>query len=249
MVKSQGSPFNINIIQAYTPTQDFDDDEQEQFYDEIQQAIECSKSGEILCVMGEMSAKVGSTAYTNVVRKFGVGDINNRGERLIQFCEQNKLMIASTWFQHPPRKLYTWKSPGGARRNQTDYTWISQRFRIAIKQAKTQPGADINSDHNLVKTKLRIKLKKLEKAKTREQLDLGLMKQQEHQERCSIVIKSKFELSNIGETPQQPEPQPKEEQWQHIKTYINETLKTTLPEKPKGKKQAWMTKWNVRGGN
>ena len=73
--------------------------------------------------MGVMNANVGSTAYTgtNVVGKFGLGDVNDKGERLIQFCEQTNLMIANTWFQHPPQKLYTWKSPGDVRRNQIDY--------------------------------------------------------------------------------------------------------------------------------
>ena len=77
---------------------------------------------------------------------------------------------------------------------------ISQHCRNAVKQAKTQPGVDINSDYNPVKIKLRIKLKKLERAKTREQLDLKLLKEQDYKERVNIEIKNKFESLNIEET-------------------------------------------------
>ena len=56
---------------------------------------------------------------------FGLGNRNDRGERLVQYCEQNQLIITNTWFQQPPQKLYTWKSPGDATRNQIDYIMIN----------------------------------------------------------------------------------------------------------------------------
>ena len=112
MVKLQGKPFNINILQTYAPTQDHNDEDIEQFYEEIQQAINQAKSDEIICMMGDMNAKVGSISHSNIVGNFGLGDKNDRGERLIQFCKQNQLIITNTWFQQLPPKLYTWKSPG-----------------------------------------------------------------------------------------------------------------------------------------
>ena len=96
MVKLQGKPFNINIIRTYATTQDHDDEDIEQFYEEIQQAINQAKSDEIIYMMGDMNAKVGSISHSNIVGNFGLGEKNDRGERLIQFCEQNQLMITDT---------------------------------------------------------------------------------------------------------------------------------------------------------
>ena len=109
--------------------------------------------------MGGMNAKVGSSAIGNIVGKFDFGERNERGERLIQFCEEHKLTICNTWFQHHVRKRYTWKSPGDITRNQIDYIIINERFKNLIKQAKAMPGADINSDHIPVKIMMHLKLK------------------------------------------------------------------------------------------
>ena len=110
--------------------------------------------------MGDLNAKVGDKRYQIIVGMHGLGRRNERGERLIQFCQVNKLIITNTWFQQPVRKLYTWKSPGDISRNQIDYIMLNERFRNCIKQAKTYPGADMNSDHNQVVVKINMKLRR-----------------------------------------------------------------------------------------
>ena len=99
MVKLQENPFNINILKRYGPTQDHHDEDIEQFYEEIQQAINQGKSNKIICMMGYMNAKFGSISHSNIVGNFGLGHKNGRGERLIQFCEQNQLIVTNTYFQ------------------------------------------------------------------------------------------------------------------------------------------------------
>ena len=94
--------------------------------------------------MGDLNAKVGDERYQNIVGNHGSGQRNERGERVIQFCQENKLLIANTWFQQPVRKLYRWKSPRDISRNQIDYIMFNDRFRNCIKQAKTYPKADMN---------------------------------------------------------------------------------------------------------
>ena len=138
-------------------------------------------------MMGDMNATVGSISHSIIVFNFGLGDKNDRGESLIQFCKQNQLIITNTWFQQLPQKLYTWKSPGDKTRNQIDYIIINQRFRNCIKLAKSLPGADINSYHNPVKVKMKVKLKQMKKTKAREQIDLDLLKQQE--KKIDITLK------------------------------------------------------------
>ena len=139
MMKLEAKPFNINVMQVYAPTQDHDDEEIETFYQEIQNGIKYAKSDEVICIMGDLYAKVGDERYQNIVGRHGLGRRNEKGKRLIQFCQQNKLIIANTLLQQPVRKLCTWKGPGDISRNQIDYIMFNERFRNCIKQAKTYP--------------------------------------------------------------------------------------------------------------
>ena len=86
---------------------------------------------------------------------------NEAGQRLIEFCQENALVIANTFFQQHKRRFYTWTSPDGQHRNQINYILCSQRWRSSIQSAKTRPGADCGSDHELLIAKFRLKLKKV----------------------------------------------------------------------------------------
>ena len=88
---------------------------------------------------------------------------NEAGQRLIEFCQENALVIANTLFQQHKRKLYTWTSPDGQHRNQIDNILCSQRWRSSIQSAKTRQGADCGSDHELLSAEFRLKLKKVAK--------------------------------------------------------------------------------------
>ena len=99
----------------------------------------------------------------SVTGKFDLGIWNEAGQRLIEFCQENALVIANTLFQQHKRRLYTWTSPDGQHQNQIDYILCSQRWRSSIQSAKTRPGADSGSDHELLIAKFRLKLKKARK--------------------------------------------------------------------------------------
>ena len=88
---------------------------------------------------------------------------NEAGQRLIEFCQENALVIANTLFQQHKRRLYTWTSPDGQHRNQIDYILCSQRWRSSMQSTKTRPGADCGSDHELLIAKFSLKLKKVGK--------------------------------------------------------------------------------------
>ena len=87
--------------------------------------------------------------------------MNEAGQRLTEFCQENALFIANTLFQQHKRRLYTWTSSDGQHRNQIDYILCSQRWISSIQSAKTRPGADCGSDHELLIAKFRLKLKKV----------------------------------------------------------------------------------------
>ena len=98
-----------------------------------------------------------------VTGKFGLGVRNEAGQRLIEFCQENALVIANTLFQQHKRRLYTWASPNGQHQNQIDYILCSQRWRSSIQSAKKRLGADCGSDHEPLIAKFRLKLKKVGK--------------------------------------------------------------------------------------
>ena len=95
--------------------------------------------------------------------KFSFGMQNEAEQTLIEFCQENALVIANTLFQQHKRRLYTWTSPDGKYQNQIDCILCSQRWRSFIQSAKTRPGADCGSDHELLIAKFRLKLKKVGK--------------------------------------------------------------------------------------
>ena len=159
----QGKPFNIMLIQAYAPTSNAEEAEVEWFYEDIQHLLELTPSKNLLFIIGDCNAKVGSQETPGVTSKFGLGMRNEAGQRLIEFCQENALVIANTLFQQHKRRLYTWISPDGWHQNQIDYILCSQRWRSSIQSAKTTPRADCGSDHELLTAKFRLKLKKVGK--------------------------------------------------------------------------------------
>ena len=114
-------------------------------------------------IIGDRNVKVGSLEIPEVTGKFGLGVQNEAGKRLIEFCQENVLVMANTLFQQHERQLYTWTSPDCQHQNQIDYILCSQRWRSSIQSAKTRLGADCGSDHELLFAKFRIKFKKVGK--------------------------------------------------------------------------------------
>ena len=111
----------------------------------------------------DWNVKVGSQETPGVTSKFGLRVQNEAGQRLIEFCQENALVIANTLFQQHKRRLYTWASPDGQHPNPIDYSLCSQRRRSSRQSAKTRLGADCGSDHELHIAKSRLKLKKVGK--------------------------------------------------------------------------------------
>ena len=112
-VHFQGKPFNIIVIQVYVPTSNAKETEVEQFYEDLQYLLELTPPKDVLFIIGDWNAKVGSQETPGVTGKCGLGIRNGAGQRLIEFCEENALVIVNTLFQQHKRRLYTWTSPDG----------------------------------------------------------------------------------------------------------------------------------------
>ena len=112
----QGKPFNITVIQVYAPNTNAEEVEVERFYEDLQDLLELTPKKDVLFITGDSGdwkAKVRSQETPGVTGKFGLGIQNEAGQRLIEFCHENTLLITNTLFQQHKRRLYTWTSPDG----------------------------------------------------------------------------------------------------------------------------------------
>ena len=124
-VRFQGKPFNITVIQVYAPTSNAEEAEVERCYEDLQDLLELTPKKDVLFIIGDWNAKVGSQETPGVTGKFGLGIRNEAGQRLIEFCQENALVITNTLFQEHKRRIYTWASPDGQQQNQIDYILCS----------------------------------------------------------------------------------------------------------------------------
>ena len=112
-VHFQGKPFTITVIQVYALTSNAEEAEVEQFYEDLQDFLELTPKKDVLFIIGDWNTKVGSQETPGVTGKFGLGMRNKAGQRLMEFCQENALIIANSLFQQHKRRLYTWAPPDG----------------------------------------------------------------------------------------------------------------------------------------
>ena len=112
-VRFQGKAFNITVIQVYAPTSNAEEADVEWFCEDQQDLLELTPKKDVLFIIGDWNAKVGSQETPGVTGIFGLGIQNEAGQKLIEFCQENTLVIANTVFQQHKRRLYTWTSPDG----------------------------------------------------------------------------------------------------------------------------------------
>ena len=172
----------------------------------------------------DWNAKVKSQKITGVTGKFGLGVQNEAGQRLAEFCEENALVIANTFFQQHKRRLYTWTSPDIQDRKQIDYILCSQKWRSSTLSAKTRPGADCGSDHELLIAKFGLKLKKVGKTTRPFRYDLNQIPYD-----YTVDVRNRFMgLDLIDRVP--------EELWMEVHDIVQEAGIKTIPKEKKCKK-------------
>ena len=139
-VRFQGKPFNITVIQVYALTSNAEEAEVERFYEDLQDLLELTPQKDVLFIIWDWNAKVESHEITGVTGIFGLGVQNVAGQRLIEFCQENELVIANTLFQQHKRRLYTWTLPDGqpssnnTREDSTHghYQMVNTKIRLII---------------------------------------------------------------------------------------------------------------------
>ena len=141
-VHLQGKPFSITVIQVYAPTSNAEEAEVDRFFEDLQGLLELTPIKDVLFIIGDCNEKVGSQETPGVTGKFGLGIENEAGQMLMEFCQENTLVIVNTLFQQHKRRLYTWTSPDGRHQNHIDYILCRQGWRSFIQSTKTRLGAN-----------------------------------------------------------------------------------------------------------
>ena len=123
---------SISELSKSIPHQNAKEAEVERFYEDLQDLLELTSQKDVLFIIGAWNAKVGSQETPGVTGKFGLGMRNEAGQRLIEFCQENALVIANTLFLQHKRRLYTWTSPDGQHWNQIDYIFFAAKDGEAL---------------------------------------------------------------------------------------------------------------------
>ena len=234
MIKLSAKPFDINIIQVYAPTTESKGEEIDQFYSEMETALKKCKPTDNTIIQGDFNAIVGKGTGDKNVGAYGLGQRNDRGNRLVGWVKEHDLIIGNTIFCQPSRRLWTWKSPGDRARNQIDYVMIKKRFRNSLISCKTYPGVDCNSDHVPIISKIRLRLKKLRITKKEPLIDYKILKtDQTLRMKYSAEVKKEFDaLEGLGDI---------EQQWKNLKECINKASQKIIPKVKRNAKQKWMS--------
>ena len=233
----------VTVIQVYAPNTGDPDEVADEFYDELQHAVNTTPSSDMLVIMGDFNAKVGSDNenWQDNIGKFGYGERNNRGELLLHFCASNGLFITNTCFkQSKAAREWTWESPDGSYHNKIDYILVSRKMRSSVTNSRSFPSADIGSDHQLIITNIKLKLKAKKKQP-------NIMKRYDVSRLKSPTIKSSYETSiggkfgpllNLQDTDVEPNVN---DIWTVIKDSLHDTSEEILGVKRSQPQQPWIS--------
>lgn len=156
----KGYPRDIDVIVAYAPTTDYSDAEVETFYEQLEQTLKILPKKDVKIIVGDWNAKIGNNniGLEEVMGKYGIGDRNERGERLLEFVKDQRMYVANTRRQNS--KKWTWESPDGKTMNMIDLVLIEQKWMKFVTQCRAFPSAEIGSDHRLVLCNVIMKITK-----------------------------------------------------------------------------------------
>ena len=187
----------LTLIHVYSPTNDACVESKDDFYEQLESTMQKCNRNDILLITGDLNAKVGkgTTEEREVLGQHGTGTRNENGERLCGFCEMNGLVITETIFPHKEIHKATWTSPNGRTKNQIDPTMIAKEYRSSVTDTVVRRGADVGSDHYLVETRLKLKLKRSPREKDgRTRFDIQKLADEEIRTKYNIEVRNRFQV-------------------------------------------------------
>ncbi|GFO50342.1 endonuclease-reverse transcriptase [Plakobranchus ocellatus] len=231
-------PVKTTIIQVYAPTMQYNEEEKELFYNQLQAVMDTIKTRNMTIVMGDFNAKVGEGQEKKKgLGSHGLGERNVNGEYLLNFSEANNLMVLNTWFKCHQRRKYTWISPNGETKNQIDFIMVNKQWFSSFSNCVTKPGADCDTDQILLTAKL--KLKGFKKKVTEIPLiryDLARLHDTEVLNKYLIETENRFEI--LLKTDEEKSP---DDLRTDMKEIWNQTAESLLGRKKISKGKPWIS--------
>ena len=224
----------LSIVMAYAPTELAEVQMKDSFYTQLQAVLDRIPSSHMTMLLGDMNAKVGQriSGDNSFVGTHGIGDRNDNGTRLVDLCQRNALVIGGTIFPHKNVHRGTWRSPDGHTVNQIDHICISRKHRTCLLDVRALRGADIGlTDHYLVRSKIRVKLRKIPQHKSNRKFDCEKLKQLVYQEEFKAAVNSKL---------QSEPPHTVEESWCEWKNAVHDAAINVLGY-ARGRREEWIS--------
>ena len=191
---------NLDVIQCYAPTNESEEEEKDDFYERLLALVQARPRKNILILMGDFNAKIGSNnrGYEEIMGKQGIGERNDNGERFADLCATTNLAIGGSLFPHKNIHKATWVSPDLRTTNQIDHVCIGKKFRRSLQDVRVKRGADAASDHHLLVARIQLKLKRHYTGQTSQRLyyNTSLLKDKSKQEEFKITLSNKFQVLN-----------------------------------------------------
>ena len=223
------------VMVVYAPTEDATDDEKNDFYEKCQDVLNSTPQHDLVLLIGDMNALVSNRTpgLEQVIGPFGSAQAtNDNGERLQMLCNMNGLCIGNTYFKHKQIHKKTWISPDGVTENEIDYICISKRWRSSLEDVKVCRGADVGSDHHLVRGKIQLKLKKIPRGQTTKPFAVERLKDQRTSQEFRIALTNRFApLVQANDY---------QEQWQMFKETLNSVAEEKIGKRRGTRKEMWI---------
>ena len=218
----------------YAPTADSTEGNIDKFYRDLTLTVKEVKKNDVLIIGGDWNAKIGTdnTGWETIMGKFGYGDRNERGERLMEFAMDNELVICNSKFQHKECHKWTWRSPDGKTKNMIDLILINKKWITSVQQCRSFQGADVNSDHSLVIANIKIKLKRKYKAQSQKRRDVSRLAEEEIKNAYVGALEAKLRAIDKNQSI--------DEKAARLTTAMTEAVQETIPEQEKINKK-WIT--------
>ena len=159
------APWKMTMVHVYAPTSLSSEEDIEAFYSDIEMVLSKIDKSDVIILTGDWNAKIGTDNddWQSVMGRYGYGDRNERGERLLEFATVHNFYICNTRFEQKPSRKWTWASPDGIHKNMIDLILIQQKWKTSVINCRTFQSADISSDHSLVLCNIKLRLRKLTK--------------------------------------------------------------------------------------
>ena len=174
-----------------------EEEDKDKFYDSLQATLEDIPQHDLTILMGDFNARVGSNneGRERVMGKEGTGEMTDNGERLVNICEENDLVIGGTLFPHKTIHKLTWTSPDGRTQSQIDHIIINGKWRRSLQDVRVMRQADIGSDHNLLVAKVKLKLRKAKMGSSQNQrFDVKKLQDPQVKQEFNITLQNRFSV-------------------------------------------------------